>query len=56
VRMSMADPRGIKRIAGRFGGALEVLDPPLARCATREWASAALDLYTVPDGSSAQVD
>ncbi|OJU39290.1 MAG: WYL domain-containing protein [Microbacterium sp. 69-10] len=56
VRMSMADPRGIKRIAGRFGGALEVLDPPLARCATREWASAALDLYTVPEASSAQVD
>lgn len=47
VRVSMADPRGIKRIASRFGGALEVLDPPLARSATREWASSALDLYPV---------
>jgi proteasome accessory factor C len=56
VRISMADPRGIKRIAGRFGGALEVLDPPLARSATREWASSALDLYTVPEATSAQVD
>ncbi|BDZ38331.1 helix-turn-helix transcriptional regulator [Microbacterium suwonense] len=56
VRISMADPRGIKRIAGRFGGALEVLDPPLARSATREWASAALDLYNVPGTRFAQVD
>lgn len=56
VRMSMADPRGIKRIAARFGGALEVLDPPLARAATRDWASDALDLYNAPDRSPAQVD
>lgn len=56
VRISMADPRGIKRIASRFAGALEVLDPPLARSATREWASAALDLYNVPDTRSTQVD
>lgn len=56
LRMNMADPRGIKRIAGRFGGALEVLDPPLARATTRDWASAGIDLYDVPGSGAAQVD
>lgn len=56
VRMRMADPRGIKRIASRFGGALEVLDPPAARHATLEWATAGLDLYRVPRVPDAQVD
>lgn len=56
VRMNMADPRGVKRIASRFGGALEVLEPPPARAATREWARAALDLYKVPDSRHTQVD
>ncbi|MDT0157133.1 WYL domain-containing protein [Microbacterium sp. ARD32] len=56
VRIGMADPRGIKRLAGRFGGALEVLDPPLARTATREWASDALELYTTPESRRTQVD
>lgn len=56
VRVGMADPRGIKRIAGRFGGALEVLEPAAARSATQQWASAALDLYNVPDRRAAQVD
>ncbi len=56
VRLRMADPRGIKRIAGRFGGALEVLDPPVARDTTRDWASAGLDLYGDPVRASAQVD
>ncbi|MFD5225427.1 helix-turn-helix transcriptional regulator [Microbacterium sp. NPDC058342] len=54
--ISMADPRGIKRIAARFGGAMEVLDPPIARRTSREWASAALELYNVPDARSARVD
>lgn len=45
LRLRMADPRGIKRIAGRFGGALEVLDPGIGRAATREWAEAGLALY-----------
>ena len=49
LRFHMADPRGIKRIAGRFGGAMEVLEPPIARTATRDWASAGLALYVVPD-------
>ncbi|GAA3946099.1 WYL domain-containing protein [Microbacterium soli] len=56
VRIGMADPRGVKRIAGRFGGALEVLDPPSARTATREWAAAGLDLYGVPRADDARVD
>lgn len=45
VRIKMADPRGIKRLAGRFGGALEVQDPGVARAATRDWAAAGLALY-----------
>ena len=56
LRIRMADPRGIKRIAGRFGGALEVLDPPLARTTTRDWAAAGLDLYTAPGSHPVQVD
>ncbi|MGM7665909.1 helix-turn-helix transcriptional regulator [Microbacterium sp. A93] len=45
VRIRMADPRGIKRVAGRFGGQLEVRDPQVARAATRDWAAAGLALY-----------
>jgi proteasome accessory factor C len=56
VRLSMADPRGIKRIAGRFGGALEVLEPSVARVATHDWASSALELYNIPESTPAQVD
>ncbi|GAT73118.1 helix-turn-helix transcriptional regulator [Microbacterium hydrocarbonoxydans] len=48
ARLHMADPRGIKRIAARFGGALEVLEPSVARAATREWAAAGLALYRSP--------
>ena len=51
LRLRMADPRGIKRIAGRFGGALEVLDPPIGRTATREWAQAGLALYGASEAS-----
>jgi len=51
LRIRMADPRGIKRIAGRFGGALEVLDPGVGRSATREWAEAGLALYGASDAS-----
>jgi proteasome accessory factor C len=56
LRIGMADPRGIKRIASRFGGALEVLEPTVARRATREWAAAGLDLYGAPHNNSARVD
>src|SRR5690606_16516602 len=38
VRIRMSDPRSIKRVAGRFGGALEVQEPAIARTAAREWA------------------
>jgi len=56
LRISMADPRGIKRFAGRLGGALEVLDPPIARSTTRDWAAAGLDLYNLPGARSARLD
>ncbi len=48
VSIRMSDPRGIKRLAGRFGGKLEVSDPEIARSATREWAAAGLALYPHP--------
>ena len=48
ARLHLADPRGIKRLAARFGGALEVLDPPVARTAARDWAAAGLALYAHP--------
>jgi len=48
VRVPIADPRGIKRVAGRFGGHLEVRQPESARTATREWAAAGLALYRHP--------
>lgn len=48
AHLHLADPRGIKRIAARFGGALEVLEPGIARAATREWAAAGLALYHQP--------
>ncbi|SJN22133.1 possible DNA-binding protein [Microbacterium esteraromaticum] len=56
LSMRMGDPRGIKRIAARFGGALEVLDPPSARAATREWATCGLDLYKAPDTPGSELD
>lgn len=45
VSIRMSDPRGIKRVAGRFGGSLEVQAPDIARAATKEWAAAGLTLY-----------
>ena len=48
ARLRMADPRGLKRLAGRFGGRLEVSEPETARSATREWAAAGLALYRHP--------
>ncbi|UWF76596.1 MULTISPECIES: helix-turn-helix transcriptional regulator [Microbacterium] len=56
LRLRMADPRGIKRIAGRFGGALEVLEPGIARTTTRDWAAAGLALYRAPDAADARID
>lgn len=48
VGIRLSDPRGIKRVAGRFGGKLEVTGPETARSATREWAAAGLALYPHP--------
>lgn len=48
VRIPMADPRGIKRVAGRFGGQLTVQGPDAARVATRDWAADGLALYRHP--------
>jgi proteasome accessory factor C len=54
AHLHLADPRGIKRIAARFGGALEVVEPALARAATREWAAAGLALYHRPPHEEAR--
>ena len=43
--LHLGDPLSLKRLAARFGGAVEILDPVSARCAAREWATAALALY-----------
>jgi len=48
VGIRLADQRGIKRIAGRFGGQLEVRAPRMARAAAREWAAEGLALYRQP--------
>jgi len=53
AQLHLADPRSIKRLAARFGGALEVVEPGIARTATREWAAAGLALYHQPDGTDA---
>ncbi|WEK59784.1 MAG: WYL domain-containing protein [Candidatus Microbacterium colombiense] len=47
--LHLADPRGIKRLAARFGGGMEVLEPAVARTAAREWAASGLALYHRPD-------
>ncbi|WP_309103048.1 WYL domain-containing protein [Microbacterium sp.] len=56
ARLHLADPRGIKRIAAKLGGGLEVVEPAIARAATREWAAAGLALYHQPDTSVRTVD
>jgi proteasome accessory factor C len=53
ARLRLADPRGIKRFAGRFGCALDVVEPAIARAAAREWAAAGLALYRDPDQGDA---
>ena len=49
ARLHLADPRGVKRLAARFGGVMEVIEPGIARAAAREWAAAGLALYGHPD-------
>lgn len=46
ARVNVGDPRSLKRLAARRGGAVEVVAPPAARAATAEWVRAALDQYT----------
>ncbi|WP_448720453.1 helix-turn-helix transcriptional regulator [Microbacterium natoriense] len=53
ARLHLADPRSIKRLAARFGGALEVVEPGIARAATHDWAAAGLALYYRPDAGDA---
>lgn len=48
AHLHLADPRGIKRLATRFGGDMEVIAPPIARSATRDWAASGLALYHRP--------
>lgn len=43
--LHVADPRALKRLATRRGGAVEVLEPAEARQAAAEWAAAALARY-----------
>ena len=45
ARFGIADAAGLRRLAARAGGELEVLDPPPARSAVAQWAVAALELY-----------
>lgn len=41
----VADPRSLKRLVARSGGAVEVVSPAEARRAAHDWAQAALDQY-----------
>lgn len=52
VRLRLADPRVLKRLAGRFGGQLEIVRPESARAAARDWAAAGLALYPAADAGS----
>ncbi len=56
ARIRMSDPRGIRRLAARFGGALEVRAPATARSATREWAEAGLAQYDNPTPPNSAAD
>lgn len=45
ARLPVADPRALKRLAARTGGAVEVVAPADARESALAWARAALDQY-----------
>ncbi|WP_424935718.1 MULTISPECIES: helix-turn-helix transcriptional regulator [Bacteria] len=53
ARLRIGDPLSLKRLAGRCGGRLEVLEPLSARTAAREWAAAGLALYNGDSQGSA---
>ncbi|MBS1699422.1 MAG: WYL domain-containing protein, partial [Actinobacteria bacterium] len=44
--LHVGDPLSLKRLAARFGGAVEIREPAAARSAAREWALAGLTLYS----------
>ena len=54
ARLRIGDPLSLKRLAGRCGGRLEVLEPVAARAAAREWAAAGLALYNGDSQASAR--
>ncbi len=47
--LSVADVVSLRRLATRFGGKIEIIDPPAAREAARAWADAGLALYLTPE-------
>lgn len=55
LTLRVGDISAIKRVATRFGGAMEVLSPPAARHLVHEWAARARELYDVP-AAPAEVD
>lgn len=46
ARVRIADPAGLKRLATRRGGDVEILEPASARRAAAEWATAGLANYS----------
>lgn len=43
--LRLSSPAGLRRLASRFGGELEIVAPPALRAEAAAWAGAALDLY-----------
>ena len=43
--LRVGDPLSLKRLAGRFGGLVEIMEPASARSAARDWAAAGIALY-----------
>ncbi|MBS1674885.1 MAG: WYL domain-containing protein [Actinobacteria bacterium] len=52
--LHVGDPLSLKRLAARFGGAVEILEPASARSSARDWANAALALYAEQTPTSAR--
>lgn len=46
--LSVADVVSLRRLATRWGGKIEIVDPPAAREAARAWAESGLALYLTP--------
>lgn len=52
--LRVGDPLSLKRLAPRFGGAVEIIEPAAARRAAADWARAALALYDADTTSEAR--